>query len=87
MTLEMIVGAITALIAVVFGAFHAGKSSATAKAEKQRTEEKATATAAVAKRRIEATKGASDVQQSVNHLPDDDVDRELREKFTRSGGH
>jgi len=85
MTLEMIVGAIATVVAVVFGAFHAGKSSATAKAEKQRTEEKAAATVAVAERRVDATKGASDVQQTVSHMPDDDVDRELREKFTRPG--
>jgi len=85
MTLEMIVGAIATVVALIFGSFHLGKSSAAEKAEKQRTEEKAAATAAVAERRVEATKGASDVQQTVSHLPDDDVDRELREKFTRPG--
>lgn len=34
-------------------------------------------------RKAEVTKGASDVQQTVSHMPDDDVDRELRENFTR----
>jgi hypothetical protein len=40
---------------------------------------KAAATEAAAERRVEATKEASNVQQTVNHMPDDDVDRELRE--------
>jgi hypothetical protein len=31
-------------------------------------------------------KRASDVQQTVSHMGDDDVDRELRERFTRPGG-
>lgn len=87
MTLEMIIGllaAVLAAIAAAFGLGHSrGTSKAEAKADQQRTEEHATATEAVAERRVEATKGARDVQQTVNHLPDDDVDRELREKFTR----
>lgn len=74
-------------IAGAFGIGHArGTSKAEAKAEQQRTEEKATATVAAAERRAEVTKEASDVQQTVSHMPDDDVDRELREKFTRPGG-
>ena len=87
MGIEMIIGLATALLAIVAGAFgigHArGTSKAEAKADQQRTEERATATEAVAERRVETTKGARDVQQTVNHLPDDDVDRELRENFTR----
>lgn len=87
MTLEMIIGMAAAVIAAIAGAFgfgHArGTSKAEAKSEIQRTEERASATEAVAERRVETTKGARDVQQTVNHLPDDDVDRELREKFTR----
>ena len=35
--------------------------------------------------KAEVTKEASDVQQTVSHMPDDDVDRELREHFTRPG--
>ncbi|HDU1591500.1 TPA: hypothetical protein REW97_005698, partial [Klebsiella pneumoniae] len=45
----------------------------------------AAATVAAAERRADATKGASDVEESVKRMPDDDVDRELREKFTRPG--
>nr|WP_228289318.1 hypothetical protein [Klebsiella pneumoniae] len=69
-----------------FGIGHArGASKAKAKADQQRTEENAAATVAAAERRAEVTKGASDVQEDVKRMGDDDVDRELREKFTRPG--
>lgn len=87
MSFEMIVGAIGLVFAAIAGAFGLGHSRGTSKAEvaadKQRTEENAAAVEAVSSRRVEATKGASDVQQTVNHMPNDDVDRELRENFTR----
>lgn len=87
MSFEMIIGAIGLVFAAIAGAFGLGHSRGTSKAEvaadKQRTEENAAAVEAVSNRRVEATKGASDVQQTVNHMPDDDVDRELRENFTR----
>ncbi|HED3104476.1 TPA: hypothetical protein R4049_004423, partial [Enterobacter hormaechei subsp. steigerwaltii] len=53
---------------------------------RQRTEEKAAAIESVAERRVEATKEASNVQQNVNRMPDDDVDRELRDTWKRPGG-
>ncbi|WP_316391358.1 hypothetical protein [Citrobacter farmeri] len=87
MGLEMIIGVVVVVLAAIAGAFGLGKSRGTivaeTKADKQRTKERAAATEAVAARRVETTIGARDVQQTVNHLPDDDVDRELREKFTR----
>ncbi|EPG4898068.1 hypothetical protein NM463_004225 [Citrobacter koseri] len=87
MGLEMIIGLAAAVIAAIAGAFGFGQLRGTSKAETkagiQRTEERAAATEAVAERRVETTKGARDVQQTVNHLPDDDIDRELRENFTR----
>lgn len=87
MSLEFISGLVVVLLGLIAGAFglgHArGTSKAEAKAEQQRTEENAAATVAAAERRAEVTKGASDVQQTVSHMPDDDVDRELRENFTR----
>lgn len=89
MGLEMIIGLAVAVLAAIAGAFGLGKSRGTTiaetKAEIQRTEERASATEAVAERRIETTKGARDVQQTVNHLPDDDVDRELRDNWIRKG--
>ncbi|MCM7555389.1 hypothetical protein [Enterobacter kobei] len=90
MGLETIIGLAALVMAAIAGAFGIGHSRGTSKAEAkadlQRTEEKAAATEAVAERRVEATKEASNVQQTVNHMPDDDVDRELRENFTRPGG-
>jgi len=90
MGIEMIIGLATVLLAIVAGAFglgySRGTSKAEAKAEQQRTEENAAATVAAAERRADATKGASDVEESVKRMPDDDVDRELRENFTRPGG-
>ncbi len=87
MGMEIILGIVIAALAAIAGAFGLGKSRGTsiaeAKANQQRTEERAAATEAIAERRVETTKGARDVQQTVNHLPDDDVDRELREKYTR----
>ncbi|AUT97512.1 hypothetical protein MC47_020395 [Citrobacter freundii] len=91
MGLEMIIGMVVAVLAAIAGAFGLGKSRgnniAETKADKQRTEERAAATEAVAERRVETTKGARDVQQTVNHLPDDDVDRELRDSWKRPGSN
>ncbi|CAH6082784.1 hypothetical protein [Citrobacter koseri] len=90
MTLEMIIGLAATVIAAIAGAFgfgHArGTSKAEAKADKQRTEENAAAVVAAAERRVETTKGASDVQEDVKRMPDDGVDRELRDNWTRPGG-
>ncbi|BAS41941.1 hypothetical protein KOJKO3_c3927 [Klebsiella oxytoca] len=87
MSFEIIAGLAVLILGAIVGAFgigHArGTSKAEAKAEQQRTEENAVATVAAAERKAEVTKGASDVQQTVSHMPDDDVDRELRENFTR----
>ena len=89
MTLEMLVGLAVTFISAIVGAASYGNLRATrkaaAKAEQQRTEEHAAATEAVAERRVEVTKEASNVQQTVNHMPDDDVDRELRKDWTRPG--
>ncbi|WP_428945283.1 hypothetical protein ACQK5W_04180 [Pantoea sp. FN060301] len=87
MGIEAIIGAIAVIISLVAAAFgigHSrGKTKAETKAEQQRTEEGAASVKAAADRRVEATKGASDVQQTVSHLPDDDVNKQLRDKWTR----
>jgi len=89
MGIEMIIGLATALLAVIACAFgighHRGTSKAEAKADQQRTEENAAATVAAAERKAEVVKEASDVQEDVKRMGDDDVDRELREHFTRPG--
>ncbi|VTM03166.1 Uncharacterised protein [Klebsiella pneumoniae] len=89
MSFEIIAGLVVVILGAIAGAFgigHArGTSKAEAKADKQRTEENAAAAVAAAERRAEVTKGASDVQEDVKRMGDDDVDRELREGFTRPG--
>lgn len=87
MSFEIIAGLAVLILGAIAGAFgigHArGTSKAEAKAEQQRTEEKAAASVAAAERRAEVIKEASDAQTTVSHMSDDDVDRELRKKFTR----
>ena len=88
-TLKSVLAAIGVAILMVLGAFglgrFRGREEAEEKAEQQRTEEKASAIESAAERRVEATKEASNVQQTVNHMPGDDVDRELRDNWTRKG--
>lgn len=88
-TLKSVLAAIGVAILMVLGAFGLGsmrgREKAEAKADKQRTDDDAAAIKAVAERRVEATKEASNVQQTVNHMPSDDVDRELRTDWTRKG--
>ncbi len=90
MGIETILGLVAAVMATIAGAFGLGHvrgtSKAEAKADLQRTVDNAAATVAVAERRVEATKEASNVQQTINHMPDDDVDHELRDSWKRPGG-
>ncbi|HBT5764230.1 TPA: hypothetical protein MNA31_000826 [Klebsiella pneumoniae] len=87
MSFEIIAGLVVVILGAIAGAFgigHArGTRKAEAKADLQRTEENAAATVAAAERKAEVVKGAIDVQQTVSHMPDNNVDRELREHFTR----
>ncbi|HCA5753247.1 TPA: hypothetical protein MXV13_003972 [Enterobacter hormaechei] len=89
MNLETMLGLIVAALSAIVGAFGLGHirgtSKAEAKADQQRTEDNAAATVAAAERRVETTKEASNAQQTVNHMPGDDVDRELRDNWTRKG--
>lgn len=90
MSLEFISGLVVVLLGLIAGAFGLGHvrgtSKAEAKAEQQRTEENAAASIAAAERKADVIQEASNAQQTVSHMRDDDVDRELREKFTRPGG-
>ncbi|HEG1754166.1 hypothetical protein UXP21_02625 [Enterobacter kobei] len=89
MGIETIIGLAALVISALAGAFGLGHirgtSKTEAKADQQRTEENAAATVTAAERRVEATKEANNVQQTVNHMPGDDVDRELRHNWTRKG--
>lgn len=90
MSIETILGGIATVLALIVAAFGLGhvrgSNKAEAKADQRRIEEAATSTEVAAQRRVEATKEASDVQQTVSHMRDNDVDRELHENFTRPGG-
>ncbi|WP_345754817.1 hypothetical protein [Citrobacter braakii] len=87
--LKAILAAIGFAILMVLGALGLGsmrgREKAEAKADKQRTDDNAAATKAAAERRVEVTKEASNVQQTVSHMPDADVDLELRANWTRKG--
>ncbi len=89
--LKAILAFIVTAALVVLGAFGLGsmrgREKAEAKADKQRTDESAAATKAAAERRVEVTKEASNAQQTVSHMPGDDVDRELRDSWKRPGGN
>ncbi|QLX99139.1 hypothetical protein [Enterobacter sp. RHBSTW-00593] len=90
MGLETIVGIAALIMAAIAGAFGIGHSRGTSKAEakadQQRTEEKAAAMKASAERCVEVIKEARNVQQTISRMPDDDVNRELRESWKRPGG-
>lgn len=87
--LKAILAAIGTVALLILGAFGLGsmrgREKAEAKADKQRTDDNAAATKAAAERRVEVTKEASNVQQTVSRMHDDDVDRELRGNWTRKG--
>ncbi|MCM8066385.1 DUF5316 domain-containing protein [Enterobacter hormaechei] len=89
MGIETIIGLAALIISAIAGAFGLGHirgaSKAEAKADQQRNEDNAAAMVAAAERRVEKTKEASNVQQTVNRMPDDDVDSELRGNWTRKG--
>ncbi|MDH8144118.1 hypothetical protein QIG09_08040 [Klebsiella pneumoniae] len=89
MGIEDIAGLVVVILGAIAGAFGIGHDRGTrkaeAKADQQRTEENAAAAVAAAKHKAEVVKGASDVQEDVKRMGDDDVDRELRERFTRPG--
>ncbi|MEG6214538.1 hypothetical protein UXO42_05150 [Enterobacter quasihormaechei] len=89
MGIETIIGLAALVISAIAGAFGlghiSGTSKAEAKADQQRTEDNAAAMVSAAERRVETTKGASNVHQTVNHMPGVDVDRELRDNWTRKG--
>lgn len=83
--LEAIIGGIITLALLLFGAHRVGKSQGKAEAQANAQEQTAAAAIVATKRRVEVIKEASDVQQTINHMPDDDIDRELRDNWTRKG--
>lgn len=88
-TIKIVFAALVTAFLAIIGAFGLGQLRGSRRAEagarQQRSEEQSAAAVALALRRVEATKGASDVQQSIDRLSDNDIDHELREKWRRPG--
>lgn len=89
MSFEIIAGLVVLILGAIAGAFGIGHARGTSKAEAKsaqaRTEEKAAASVAAAEHKVEVTVRADNVQETVKRMSGDDVDRELREQFTRPG--
>jgi len=87
MSIELIAGGIIALIAAVAGAFgfghSAGKQKAETKAEDDKAKASVVAANAAAERQTTVSKEAAHVDQSVNNLSNDDVDKQLSDKWSR----
>ncbi len=81
-TIEMIIGGIGILIAMVAGAFGIGHSKGKGKAEQaaveRETKSKIEQAQAATERQTETSKEASHVQDSVTRMPGSAVDDELR---------
>lgn len=81
-TIEMIIGGIGMLIALVAGAFGIGHSKGKGKAEQAATERetktKIEQAQAATERQTKTSKEATDVQDTVTRMPGSAVDDELR---------
>lgn len=75
------------VIVAVFMAWLSGRSKGKAVAEQKHTEQVVEATKAVAERQTTVSKEAAHVDQKVNNATDADVDKQLRDKWTRPGSH
>ncbi|WP_241381520.1 hypothetical protein [Klebsiella pneumoniae] len=71
MGIEAIAGLVVVILGAIAGAFGIGHARGTSKAEAKADQQRTEENAAAT--------------VAVSHMPDDDVDRELREKFTRPG--
>ena len=77
-------GALGVIVAVVM-AWLSGRSKGKAVAEQKHTEQVVEATKAVAERETTVSREAAHVDQKVNNSTDADVDKQLRDKWTRPG--
>lgn len=75
------------VIVAVFMAWLSGRSKGKSVAEQKHTEQVVEATKAVAERQTTVSKEAAHVDQKVNNATDADVDKQLRDKWTRPGSH
>jgi hypothetical protein len=84
MSLEFISGLVVVLLGLIAGAFGLAMLAGPARRKPKPNSSAPKRTPLLPSPRQnagDATKGASDVQQTVSHMPDDDVDRELRENL------
>ncbi len=83
MSITLIISAIVGLFTLIAGAFglgHAkGTATAQAKNEQQQAAADVVAATAVADTRVNTVKEAQKVEQTINALPDADVDQQLQQ--------
>lgn len=75
-----------ALLALIVGGvstYMLGHGKATAKAEKKASDERVAAVEAASERQTTVSKEAAHVDQNVSNASDSDVDKQLRDKWTR----
>lgn len=77
-------GALGVIIALVMTWF-SGRSKGKAVAEEKHTEQVVETTKAAAQRETTVSREAANVDQKVNNSTDADVDKQLRDKWTRPG--
>lgn len=89
MSVEYILGIIAAIVAAIVTAFGIGHSKGKSKAEQaafeRETQTNIESMKAATQRQTETAKGASDVQESVSHMPGSAVDDELRKDWLNKG--
>lgn len=85
MAIETIIAALVALVGLLCAVFGLGHRRGIQSAEQRQNAEDIAASVATTEKRLEAVKNANYAQQDVNALSDDDVDRRLREQWTRPG--
>lgn len=79
-----IIGAAGVVFAVLV-AWFSGRSKGKAVADKKHSDEVVRATKAASQRETTVSREAADVDQKVNNSTDADVDKQLRDKWTRPG--
>lgn len=82
---ELVTWGVALLAAIVGGVstYMLGNSKATAKAEKKASDERVAAIEAASERQTTVSKEAAHVDQTVSNASDSDVDKQLRDKWTR----
>lgn len=85
MVLETVIGGLVALVGLVFAAFGIGHRRGSKATEQHQAAKDLAASVATAEKRLETIKNANEMQQDVNALSDGDVDKRLRERWTRPG--